>query len=56
MKCNIRKYCSIFHFTKTFKCDNFIKILIVFIQQCRRKNDDNNKNDCKIYRLKKDSF
>ena len=33
-----------------------MKTFIMFMQQCRRKNDDINKNDREIYRLKKDFF
>ena len=55
-RCNITKYCSIFHFVKTFKCNNVMKIFIIFVQQYRWKNNDIDKNDCEIYRLKKDFF
>ena len=52
-KCNIIKYCLISYFIKTFKCDNLIKVFVVFVRQCRQKNDDINKDDCEIYRLKR---
>ena len=55
-ECNITKYCSISYFVKTFKCDDLMKIFVVFVRQCRWKNDDINKNDREIYRLKKDFF
>ena len=50
------KYCLILYFVKTFKCDNLIKTFIVFMRQYRRKNDNINKNDNEIYRLKKNFF
>ena len=33
-----------------------MKTFIIFMQQCHRKNDDIDKNDYKIYRLKNDFF
>ena len=39
-------------FFKTFKCNNFIKVLVVFVQ----KNDSIDKRNCKIYHLKKVFF
>ena len=33
-----------------------MKAFVVFMQQCRRKNDDINKDDREIYRLKKNFF
>ena len=55
-RCNITKYCSISYFVKTFKYNDLMKAFVVFVRQCRQKNDDINKNDREIYRLKKIFF
>ena len=55
-KFNIIKYSSISPCAKTFKCIKFIKILVIFVQQWCWKNDNINRNNYKIHRMKKDSF
>ena len=39
-----------------FKCDNFMKILVVFMQECCRKYNNIDKNDYENYHLKKNFF